>query len=93
MLPGNADEAFLAAQFVGARRYGMDCIRLARGFTEMDQMCARKCGVAEHSARRVGNPVPGACTPSVCIRGCSFLLLPSRRTLSPREMLSHQSRQ
>ena len=34
MLPGNADEAFLAAQCVGARLHGMGCIREARGFAD-----------------------------------------------------------
>src|SRR5271166_911000 len=43
MLPGNADEAFLAAQCVATRLYGLDCIRQARGFADTDQMWARKC--------------------------------------------------
>jgi hypothetical protein len=52
MLPANADEAFLAAQCVGARLYGMDCIRLARGFAETDQMWARKCAAMGNSSLR-----------------------------------------
>ncbi|HME27581.1 MAG TPA: hypothetical protein VKI44_40710 [Acetobacteraceae bacterium] len=52
MLPGNADEAFLAGQCVGARLYGMDCIRLARGFAETDQMRARQCAAMGNSSLR-----------------------------------------
>src|SRR3974390_949704 len=43
MLPANADEAFLAAQCVGARLYGMGCIREARGFARTDPVSQRKC--------------------------------------------------
>jgi hypothetical protein len=52
MLPANADEAFLAAQCVSARLYGMDCIRLARGFAETDQMWAHKCAAMGNSSLR-----------------------------------------
>jgi hypothetical protein len=43
MLPANADEAFLAAQCVGTRLYGMDCIHQARRCADTDQMWERKC--------------------------------------------------
>ena len=38
MLPANADEANLAAVCVGARTYGMDCLRQARALTLTDPM-------------------------------------------------------
>ena len=52
MLPANADEAFLAAQCVGARLYGMDCIRQARGLAETDPEWQRKCAAQGFSAFR-----------------------------------------
>jgi hypothetical protein len=52
MLPANADEAFLAAQCVGARLYGMDCIREARGFAKTDPAWQRKCAAQGFSAMR-----------------------------------------
>ena len=52
MLPGNADEAYLAAQCVAARLYGMDCIHLARAFAETDQMWAGKCAAQGNSSLR-----------------------------------------
>jgi hypothetical protein len=52
MLPANADEAYLAAQCVAARLYGMDCIRLAGGFAETDPMEARKCAAQSVSMMR-----------------------------------------
>jgi hypothetical protein len=51
MLPANADEAYLAAQCVAARLYGMDCIRLAGGFAETDPMEARKCAAQSATPR------------------------------------------
>ena len=52
MLPANADEAFLAAQCVGARLYGMDCIRDARRLAKTDPMWQRKCAAQGFSAFR-----------------------------------------
>jgi hypothetical protein len=52
MLPANADEAFLAAQCVGARLYGIDCIREARGFAKTDPSWQRKCAAQGFSAMR-----------------------------------------
>jgi hypothetical protein len=52
MLPANADEAFLAAQCVGARLYGMDCIREARGLAKTDPEWQRKCAAQGFSALR-----------------------------------------
>ena len=53
MLPANADEAFLAAQCVGARLYGADCLRQARELAAAkDQVWARKCGAQGLSALR-----------------------------------------
>jgi hypothetical protein len=52
MLPANADEAFLAAQCVGARLYGMDCIREARGLAKIDPLWQRKCAAQGFSAFR-----------------------------------------
>jgi hypothetical protein len=53
MLPANADEAFLAAQCVGARLYGADCLRQAHEFdAARDQAWARKCGAQGLSSLR-----------------------------------------
>ena len=52
MLPANADEAFLAAQCVGARLYGMGCIREAPGFARTDPVSQRKCAAQGFSAMR-----------------------------------------
>ena len=52
MLPANADEAFLAAQCVGARLYGMGCIREARGLAKTDPEWQRKCAAQGFSAFR-----------------------------------------
>ena len=52
MLPASADEAFLAAQCVGARLYGMDCIREARGLAKTDPEWQRKCAAQGFSAFR-----------------------------------------
>ena len=52
MLPGNADEAFLAAQCVATRLYGLDCIRQARGFADTDQIWERKCAAQGASMLR-----------------------------------------
>jgi hypothetical protein len=52
MLPANADEAYLAAQCVAARLYGMDCVRQARDFGATDQMWAHKCAAQAASMWR-----------------------------------------
>jgi hypothetical protein len=53
MLPANADEAFLAAQCVGARLYGAGCLRQAHEFdAARDQAWARKCGAQGLSSLR-----------------------------------------
>ena len=52
MLPANADEAFLAAQCVGARLHVMGCIREARGFARTDPVWQRKCAAQGFSALR-----------------------------------------
>jgi hypothetical protein len=52
MLPANADEANLAAVCVGARTYGMDCLRQARAFTLSDPMWARRCSAEAASMMR-----------------------------------------
>jgi hypothetical protein len=52
MLPANADEANLAAVCVGARTYGMDCLRQARALTLADPMAARRCSAEAASMMR-----------------------------------------
>ncbi len=52
MLPANADEANLAAVCVGARTYGMDCLRQARALTLTDPMWARRCSAEAASMMR-----------------------------------------
>ena len=52
MLPANADEANLAAVCVGARTYGMDCLRQARALTRSDPMAARRCSAEAASMMR-----------------------------------------
>src|SRR5271166_5899748 len=51
MLPANADEAFLAAQCVGARLYGADCLRQARELAAAKDRCGRASAAPRGSAR------------------------------------------
>jgi len=51
LLPANADEANIAAQYVAANAQAMDCLRLARGYPS-DEMLALKCTAQSASMMR-----------------------------------------
>jgi hypothetical protein len=52
LLPANAEEAELAAGYIGALAYAADCRKLARGYMENDHTFALKCGAQATSSMR-----------------------------------------
>ena len=54
MLPGNAEEASLAAQYVGAKFYAQDCLALA-GEYRGDPSCYLKCMAQAARTTREGS--------------------------------------
>src|SRR5439155_1630930 len=52
LLPANADEADLAAQYVAANAYAMDCLRLANECRTTDHRKMLQCGAQATSSMR-----------------------------------------
>src|SRR4051794_20246133 len=52
LLPANADEADLAAQYVAANAYAMDCLRLATEHRTTDLQKTLQCGAQATTAMR-----------------------------------------